>query len=203
MRHSWFGVIIGLSVLGCDSSNTHPREASVPKYDSEAIVQAAMAEFDKNKDGVLDGSELNSCPALQSSFQAIDTDRDRKLSQNELRARFERYAASTTGSVGVTCIIQYDGQSLADATVTFVPESCMGSVLKTAMAKTDARGTCGEFQIEGKTFRGLAAGLYRIQITKDGVAIPSKYNVQTILGREVIDDPRAGQLSIELNLTSR
>jgi hypothetical protein len=203
MRYAWFGVIVVLPAIGCDSSKTHLKEASVPKYDSDAIVQAAMSEFDKNKDSLLDGSELNACPALQSSLQAIDTDRDRKLSQNELRARFEKYAASTTGSVGVTCIIQYDGQPLADATVTFLPEPCMGSVLKTATAKTDARGTCGEFQIEGKMFRGLAPGLYRIQITKDGVAIPPKYNVQTILGREVVDDPRAGQSSIELHLTSR
>jgi hypothetical protein len=51
--------------------------------------------------------------------------------------------------------------------------------------------------------RGLAPGLYRIRVTKDGVSIPARFNTQTILGKEVFHNPRAAEVSVELELASR
>jgi hypothetical protein len=196
--------LVGLLIAaGCTSKETGAREAPVPKYDPDAIAQAAMAEFDKNHDGTLDATELKACPALYGSLAAIDANGDKKLSADEIRKRIEAYAASTTGSVPVTCSIQFDGRPLAGATVMFDPEPCMGNVLKPATSTTDAQGQCGEFQIEGKAYRGLAAGLYRIRVTKEGESIPARFNTQTTLGQEVFHNPRAAAVSVNLELWSR
>src|SRR5262249_6359772 len=130
MRYLPLALLGLITVAGCSSKDTGAREAPVPKYDPDAVVQAAMAEFDKNHDGTLDAAELKACPALYGALAAIDTNGDRKLSPDEIRKRVEAYAASSTGSVPVTCTIQFEGRPLAGATVTFDPEPCMGNALK-------------------------------------------------------------------------
>jgi hypothetical protein len=196
-------VLIGLGLAGCSSPGTNPAESPAPKYDANAVAQAALAQFDKDKSGSLDPGEVTACPALQQAFNAIDTSRDRKLSADELVKRVEAYAALPPGSVSVGVIITFDGAPLEGATVTFVPEPCMGDALKPATAKTNVAGHCDQFEIDGKPFRGPAAGLYKIQVTKDGVPIPARFNTQTVLGREVLPDGRSGEVAVELNLRSR
>jgi hypothetical protein len=195
--------LVGFGLAGCTSSSTHLLEAPSPKYDADAVAQAALTEFDKNSSGTLEPGELSACPALLQGFAAIDTNRDKRLSADELKQRVEAYAALASGSVPVGCIVTLDGKPLADAIVTFVPEACMGGVLKPATARTNVAGHCDEFTIDGKTYRGPGAGLYKIQVTKDGVAIPARFNAQTMLGREVYPDPRSGEVIIVLRLTSR
>lgn len=190
-------------VAGCTSKDTAPKEAPLPKYDPDAITQAVMAEFDKNHDGALDAGELRDCPALYGAMSAIDTNGDKRLSADEIRKRVEAYAAVPTGSIPVTCIFRHDGRPLVGGTITFDPEPCMSSTLKPATATTDAEGQCTEFQIDGKQYRGLPAGLYRIRVTKEGAAIAPRFNTQTTLGQEIYLDPRAASVSIELEVMSR
>lgn len=175
----------------------------MPKYDAEAIAKAALADFDKDGNGSIDASEARACPALSASFAAIDTNGDRKISADEIKKRVEAYAAGSTGSVPVAILVQMDGKALVDATITLVPEACMSSVLKTATAKTNQEGLCNEFQIDGKNYRGLAAGWYKIQVTKEGANVPARYNTQTTLGTEIIHDTRRGEASVQLFLGSR
>jgi hypothetical protein len=190
-------------VAGCTSKDTGPKEAPQPKYDPDAITQAVMAEFDKNKDGALDASELRACPALYGAMAAIDANGDRKLSADEIRKRVEAYAAVPTGSIPVTCICRMDGRPLVGGTITFDPEPCMSSVLKSATGTTDTQGQCSEFQIDGKQYRGLPAGLYRIRVNKEGATVAPRFNSQTTLGREIYLDPRAAGVTIELEVMSR
>lgn len=198
------GIAVGLIALaGCTQSGTELHVAPVPKYDVDGIAQAILAEFDKDKNGSIEPTEARACPALAAAFAAIDTNRDRRLSADELRKRVEAYAGSHTGSVEVGCGVRLDDQPLAGATVTFVPEACMGQSLKTAVGTTDADGRCSEYKIDGKRYRGLAPGLYKIQVTKDGAAIPARFNSQTVLGKEVFHDPHRAEDFIELKLTSR
>lgn len=192
-----------LALVGCSQSGTQPAEAPVPKYDPDAIAQAALSEFDKSKDGALDATEARACPALAGAFAAIDANNDRRLSADELRKRVEAYAASATGSIEVECLVRVDDQPLEGATVTFEPEACMGQTVKLAVGTTDADGRCAEYKIDGNPHRGIAPGLYKIRITKDGAAVPAKYNTQTILGREVFPTPREAGVTLELELSSR
>jgi hypothetical protein len=79
----------------------------------------------------------------------------------------------------------------------------MGPGLKPATTRTDPEGVSGEWSIDGRPTATLPRGLYRIRITKDGVNLPARYNVQSTLGREVFAPPRQAELSIELALRSR
>lgn len=195
---------IGVLVLvGCSQSGTQLLEAPVPKYDADGIPRAILTEFDKNGNGSIEPDEARACPALAGAFATIDANNDRRLSADELRKRVEAYGASTTGSVEVGCVVRLDEQPLPEATVTFVPEACMGGAIKPAVGTTDASGRCGVYKIDGKTHRGMAPGLYKIQVTKDGSAIPAQFNSQTILGKEVFHNPREAEVYIELNLSSR
>ena len=194
--------LVALILTGCSSHGTDPREAPVPKYDPDGVARAALTEFDKNGNGSLELAEVAACPALQAAFAAIDTNGDKRLSADELRARVEGYAATPTGSVAVGCTVLLDNQPLTGATVTFVPEACMGGAVKLATGKTDEAGRCDQYQIDGKTYRGLGAGLYKIQVTKEGTTIPARFNTQTTLGREVFHDPRMSEVTIDLYLSS-
>jgi hypothetical protein len=195
--------LLAVALAGCTSNPTALNEASTPNYDPDGIARAILTEFDKDGDGSIDQREAGACPALQAAFAEIDTNRDRKLSADELRARAEAYAKTPTGSVAVGCTVTVGGQPLTGATVTFVPEACMGGAIKEATGKTDEAGRCDVFQIDGKSFRGLAAGLYKVRVTKEGVNLPARFNAETVLGREVFHNPRRGEATIDLNLPSR
>jgi hypothetical protein len=203
MRRVRIALITIFLAAGCSSKDTAVRDAPVPKYDTDAITQEVMSEFDKNRDGSLDTSELRACPALFGALAAIDTNGDKKLSTDEIRKRVEAYAAGSTGSIPVTCTVRLDGEPLADATVTFDPEPCMGAALKPASAKTSKSGRCTEYEIDGKTYSGLSAGLYRIRVTKEGASIPPRFNAQSILGQEVFHNPRVAEVEVVMDLASR
>ena len=47
--------------------------------------------------------------------------------------------------------------------------------------------------------KGMPPGFYRVEITKDGTAIPAKYNTETILGAEVAGS-RQGQNGLAFDL---
>lgn len=198
--------LIGLAALvltGCSDSPTHLMEAPVPQYDPDGIAKGAITAYDRNSNGSLERAELSGCPALLAAFAEIDTTKDQRLAEGEIRTRAEAYKSVGTGSVDVGCVINLDGRPLDGATVTFVPEAFMGGAIKPAVGKTDEAGRCDAFEIDGKRYRGLGAGLYKIQVTKDGVTIPARYNTQTTLGAEVYPNKRAGQVAIALELTGR
>lgn len=203
MSHLRLAFVGLVALAGCTQSGTQVLEAPVPKYDPDGVARAAVAEFDKNASGSVEPGEAQACPALAGAFAAVDANGDRRVTADELRKRVEAYAASPTGSVEVGCMVQLDGAPLAEATVTFVPEACMGPALKPAVGTTNEFGRCVEYQIDGKTYRGIAPGLYKIQVTKDGAAIPARFNTQTVLGREVFHNPREAEVSIELVLVSK
>jgi hypothetical protein len=179
-------VLLVVLALGCGGAQTAPEVQPPPSYDPDALAAAALAEYDANKNGTLDGAELDACPALKGALAGLDTDRDGKLSKAELRARFAEYAAARTGSVGLTATVTLDGQPLPDATVQFVPEAFMASLLQEATGKTGADGTVSAFTVGGAQVAGLQPGFYKVRITRDGGSqLPARYNTQTTLGFEV------------------
>jgi len=169
---------------GCSSSTT-PEVHSQASFDADALTAAAFAEYDRDKNGVLEGAELDACPSLKWALAGIDTNGDKKISTAELKARFEGYAAANAGTVSVPVSVTLDGAPLADATVQFVPESFMGNTIKEATGKTGAEGSVTTFTSDGKQYPGLQPGLYRIKVTADGKNVPARYNSQTTLGAEV------------------
>jgi hypothetical protein len=199
-RVSLVGVVLILA--GCNGSS-RPLEAPTPKYDPDSVARALIAECDKNGNGTIEPGEALACPALTAAFADFDANRDKRVSADEIKKRVELWAGAPNGSLPVGCSVRLDGQPLGEATLTFEPEKCMGDAVKPAVGKTTPEGYCDQYQIDGKTYRGLAPGLYRIRVTKDGAAIPARFNAQTTLGREIAPDARKPDQTIVLELTSR
>jgi hypothetical protein len=199
MRLFLLAVAVAFSGAGC--SRVVQTERPRPTYDAAAITQAALGSLDRNKNGQLEGAELDACPGLRTALPAIDKNKDRSLSASEFKERVEYYAA--LGDVGATITVTLDDQPLTGATITLEPEPFMGLSLKAVTTTTDNAGSSGLFMVDGSSFASLPAGLYRIRVTKEGMSIPARYNTQTTLGRELVIAPRQGEATIELALRSR
>ena len=185
MRSFVHTIPLVIFVTGCASSPSleiHPPAS----YNPDALTTAAFAEYDRDKNGVLEGAELDSCPAVRGALAGIDTNRDGKISTAELRSRFESYAAANAATVSVGVSVTLDGKSLADATVQFVPEPFMGTTVQESTGKTGPDGSVTSFTVGNKQYVGLQPGFYRVKVTSaGGAAIPARYNAQTTLGAEV------------------
>jgi hypothetical protein len=203
MRPSFgFVLIFCLCAVGC--SGSHGPLAVTP-YDPDAMADAAMAQFDHNGNGKIDGAELDRCLALKLSLAAIDSNKDKGISLDELKERFRAYQSAGVGLVAVGCTVKLNGAPIEGAVVTFIPEDCMLGRVKGGSGTTDADGSA-EILGEGGT-PGLAYGLYKVTVAPrpEGTSdeIPARYRTPSELGREVYPDARGGFPSIEINLKSQ
>jgi hypothetical protein len=103
--------------------------------------------------------------------------------------RIKQWQASHIGRMRIICIVLRNGKPLAGARVEFVPERFLGDNVRIALGETNDDGVAtmksGSLQ-DGLI--GVAPGFYRVEITKPGTEIPSKYNTATVLGIEVAID---------------
>jgi hypothetical protein len=191
------GVLLFLTA-GCGSRGS----GSVPRFSPGEASQAALAEYDANKDGFLDAKELERCPALKRALKAFDKNGDGRLSADEIAERLARYQQSKVGLMPVTCQVSLDGRALEGATVTFEPEKFLGPSFKPASGVSDKDGSV-ELKVEGGQGPGVPCGLYRVVVSKKNASgresVPDRYNAKTTLGEEVAPDLRGG---IALLLTS-
>ena len=185
VRRRSLGLIASLVTLcGC-SGGSLPR-VDPDKPDARA-GERAIELYDSNKDGLLDAVELEKAPGLKAALQKVDLNKDGKVSADEITGRIREWADSKLGRMGVSCNLTHNGRPLIGATVKFIPESFLGGELKPAEGTTDASGMA-RMSIPASGQRGICPGFYRLEITKSGEAIPSKYNTQTQLGQEIATD---------------
>jgi hypothetical protein len=167
------------------------RRISVPAIAAEQAGQEALAQYDVNKDGFLDKDELKMCPALASCLKAADTNRDGRLSGDEITERLRSYQASRVGLSALAVKVTLDGKPLAGATVTLVPEKFLGDAIKPATGVTDDRGLA-RMATAGAEVPGVACGMFRIQVSKKDTGgretLSMRYNQNTTLGTEVGPD---------------
>src|SRR5262245_22222597 len=100
-----------LLVLGCGNHKLAP-----PLSPGEAAAKA-IQQYDQDGDGLLDATELEKCPALKASLQRIDTNKDGKLSREEIAARLTKMVESGIALLSISCTILLDDQPLEGATV--------------------------------------------------------------------------------------
>ena len=95
-------------------------------------------------------------------------------------------------------------QPLAGATVKFVPEEFLGNEIQPSEGVTGEDGyaylSVKVDPNDPEAVQGVHCGLYRVEITKQGVKIPAKYNTETILGQEVSNDAANIQEGIRFDL---
>jgi hypothetical protein len=189
-----------LSATGCWGG---PTPVSAPSLSPQAAAQAAIAEYDVNRDGFLDAQELVRCPALAHGLKALDKNGDKRISADELAERLEAFAASNVGLVGIPCSVQLDGNPLEGAKVTLRPEKFMGESFKPASGVSDHKGHV-LLRTEGQDLPGTQWGYFQLEVSKTDAAgketLPQRYNMATTLGQEVRPDRRE---AIVLHLSSR
>jgi hypothetical protein len=169
-----------------------------PNIDASSSGELAIEQYDTNGDGKVAGDELEKAPALKGALMLLDTDGDKGVTADEVAARVKAWKAMQTALTSVRCYITLNGQPLADAQVTFEPESFLGDSIKPATGKTNQLGNASP-SIDREELPspnipgGVHFGLYKVRISKvvnGKETIPARYNTDTVLGQEVsYDDP--------------
>ncbi len=181
-------VVLGLAVLaGFGCWDRGPSRVYPPGIDS-AAASKALQEFDTNKDGFIDGAELDKVPGLKAALKEVDTNKDGKISADEINARIGAWKDSKLGRMPVSCRVTHNGQPLAGATVSFEPEKFLGDQLTVGSGTTNAAGMAKITAVWKEGLPGVGPGFYRVKVTKTGENIPAKYNTETTLGQEVAND---------------
>ncbi len=157
--------------------------------------------YDANKDGKLSGEELDKCPGLKAALPRLGGS---EVTADMIAGRIQEWQRTKAGRLPANCVVTRNGAPLEGAEVKFVPEKFLGDNMPTGSAKTDASGMV-QVSTPGAAGTaydplGLPPGFYRIEITKEGMDIPAKYNTETVLGAEIALDSGVLQSDIRLNL---
>ena len=213
-RFSSIAVLLAVAAIAVGSGPAGgaaaPRRVMPPAIDAEKAGRLAIAQYDANRDGLIDRQELEKAPALKASIGNLDTNKDRKVSGQEIAARVQSWKDSKIGLMSLACTVTLDGKSLSGATVTFQPEECLGPEVPSASGRTDNDGLAAISRPltppdPYPALPGICCGLYRVTVSKtlDGKeTIPPRYNTQTVLGQEVAADARGIQEGIVFALQS-
>lgn len=151
------GLCAGVLVAGCSG---RPPRVEAPEWDPAEFTERAFADFDANQDSVLERSELDAVPGLAAAFNRVDRDRDKRVTQDELRGRFEAYEKMRTGILLQSFEVTLNGRPLAGAKIEFIPESYQGDVLEIATGVTNDQGTVRP-KVEGHP--GMQIGFFRVK----------------------------------------
>jgi hypothetical protein len=182
-------VLFLVALAGCDPSGGR---VAPPSIDPVSMAQAAIHHWDANADRSLDAAELAKSPGLKRNLAVIDTNKDGKLSEDEIAARLKTFRDANVGLVGLSARFTLDGQPLEAARVVLKPEKFLSAALKPAEAVTTPEGV-GFFQMSGD-LPGVQPGIYRLEVYHPGSdgkeSIPARYNAETIYGIDAgVDSP--------------
>jgi hypothetical protein len=178
---------VGVTLLALSGCGYGDAPRAYPEKPDSGAAYRALELYDANKDGFLDAKELENVPGLKAAMGKIDVTHSGKISASDIATRIKAWSDSKIVRTTVICQVLHNGRPLPGATVRFVPESFLGGNFKATEGITDAQGRAKlKNPISGE--RGVCPGLYRIEVTKSGEAIPRKYNAETLLGQEVAQD---------------
>ena len=196
-----------LTLAGC---NNRPARVNPPAIDARLAAQQALAQYDTNGDGTLDGAELDKVPAIKNSLKEMDKDGDGRISGDEIRERIEQWQASRVAIMPFNCRVTLDRAPLVDAVVTLVPEKFLGPNVQSASGTVGEQGmamlTIPKDKMPNPKFSGVNAAFYKIEISRllnDAESLPDRYNSNTELGQEVSPSVPARQTIVTFDLKSR
>jgi hypothetical protein len=172
-----------LAISGCGGIKSH-------MVDPVVASKAAMEQYDKDGDGLLDKTELKGCPALLRELRVYDQSKDEKLDAEEIGSQIAEMYARGFGLTSLNCNVNLDGSPLSGATVKFIPETFLGPEIKEASGVTNANGATSlgispdELPKEIRRAKLMRVGIYRVEVTHPTKKIPARYNTETELGFE-------------------
>lgn len=181
-------VVTAVLILGCSRG---PTAVKVPPIKPAAAAEAAVLQYDKNGDGLLETSELSSSPALLDAMKHVDKNHDMHLSKEELAERFAMWVNGGVGASFLACRVTQGGRPLQGAHIRLVPEDFFDGAIQPAEGTTGKSGVAllsmdkSNLPADLQNLRAVQQGLYRVEITHQSVQIPAKYNTKSTLGLEV------------------
>ena len=186
-RVSLYGHISALAICilivsGCRGKRAGESGPASYSQTPQQTVDAIMAMYDANKDGVLDANELEKCPSLKTLLTSMNKGPAGKITAAELTERIAQMQNAGRRPAAIGFRVLLEGVPLAGATVTITPELFHGQGIPTCEATTNDDGRAA-FKPE----EGFVWGFYRMSVSKleDGKeTIPSRYNSPTTLGVE-------------------
>src|SRR5215213_7125696 len=98
-----------IAVAGCGGLKEY-------RVDPVAASKAAVEQYDKSGDGMLDQTELKACPALLRELRAYDESKDKKLTADEIGAQISDMFGNNAGMTPLSCTVNLDGFPLSGAT---------------------------------------------------------------------------------------
>jgi hypothetical protein len=176
-----------VATAGCSKSGL----SKAPDVDTRAAADHAMDNFDANKDGAIEKSELTKSPPLVAALPSFDANHDGRLDANEIDAGLTQMYASSMNLTEMTCTVTRNGRPLVGAKVRLLPMEMLGDEMPSAEGITDESGTAhpavsAEFLPTEFNQKALMyPGLYRVEITHPQAPIASRYNTATELGCQV------------------
>ncbi len=202
LPHGAIPAVVCMMLCAC---SRFPPPPDKPDIDPDVAGQAAIDEFDADKDGKLDAEELKACPPLQVAFQRIDSDGDGGLTAEEIAARIRGWLNSGTTIIEGATDVTLDGKPLTDATVTFDPPKFLGPGFKACGSQTNSIGRACVTGADAK-YPGIYLGLYHVRISKQvggQETIPARYNSQSELAFEAASDAPVETGIVEFHLKSQ
>jgi hypothetical protein len=203
---------VAVAILVTTSCNFGPSRIQPPEISPSGAASRAMELYDADGDSYLAGAELDQAPGLKAAKETVDTDKDGKFSADEIEARIKVWQSTRIGVATILCVLRMDGQPLADAVVTFEPESFLGEAVLAGDGTSDSTGAVypripKEKRPVADMPGGLQLGFYRIKVSKMAngkETIPAIYNTKTTLGQQIApDDPGLARQKILINLKSK
>lgn len=202
MTRFWCGLTL-LTLLGCSG---RPARIMPPDINAVQAGKDAIAEYDKNGNGAVDGAELAAVPAFTAAMKELDKNSDNQISADEITERINAWKASKIGIMSLFVRVMLDGKPLKNATVEFIPEKFLGPAVKPAKGVTGDDGSVAcrvDDPSLDKRIAGAQCGFYKVVITGGDKTVPSKYNTSTTLGAEVAQDASWAQEGLTIDLSSR
>jgi hypothetical protein len=171
--------------------------------EAKAVGPAAIRECDSNGDGVISGEELDRHPGLKAAVDRLDPSGKGRITAAMVSERVTGWVKSRLAGMTFACTVTHNGKPLEGAVVKLVPEGFLGPNMQTASGKTDKNGYVAPSvpTMDPRDPPGVGPGFYRVEITKPGEKIPSKYNTETTLGEEVSPDGSAPMRAAKFDLS--
>jgi hypothetical protein len=124
-------------VGGCTGG---PERVKPRRIDTSAAATQALELYDTNRDGKLSQEELAKCPGVLISMSGYDTNRDKFVDEAEFRDHLIHLLRNGRGATQLGCNVIYQGRPLAGAKVVLEPEPYLGNEIQAAEGVTSSYG---------------------------------------------------------------
>ena len=173
-----------VSVVGCFGPRRSKR-LKAPSYDTQAIANAAMKQYDLNGDGQISGDELDKAPSIKYAFPNMTS-----VTLTEIANRVRIWKESRIGLQIASVKFVKDGKPVDGAEATVSSEDFMGGKKIQFSDTTNVSGVITLTAPNEDNLPGVPCGFYKIEV---------KYKDKTYnLGIEVGENTGGDAPTLEL-----